>query len=70
MVKSKCNDCGEYKPEPLMVMGTSVLANGVYYDGPEICQDCITRRREAAIAAQEYVEVTRTSSGRWYVLVD
>ena len=50
---SICNDCGKSAPDPLLVRGVSDLAGGEYYHGPEICEQCMIKRREDAIAEHE-----------------
>ena len=48
-----CNDCGKRANSdnsPMLVRGVSYLAGGEYYNGPEICDQCMVKRRENAIA--------------------
>ena len=57
----KCNDCGNPDKGVMLVRGVSDLAGGEYYNGPEICEKCIDKRREQAVTEYEYITVTTTT---------
>ena len=60
-----CNDCKNFS-EHLYVRGVSHLAGGEYYKGPEICEKCITKRREDAVVMHELSNRIDTEDSSFY----
>ena len=48
------------------VRGVSDLAGGEYYNGPEICERCISEIRENAIACRQAISVCKASARLGY----
>ena len=62
---SRCNDCGKGCVVGL-VRGVSDLAGGEYYNGKEICEDCMIKRREFAIVMHDLSQKIDTVDHSYY----